>query len=139
MSGPVKFTFMFVLLMMACLPPFTASANVDWEVSGAVQLQETPIDVAQSQDGELTFVLTDQAKVLIYSAESKLVGTIPVDPSVTAIAISAKGEQLYLINGKRKTLQTIAVNLIVDFNVADSPFLGPAGARIIVAVFSDFQ
>ena len=118
---------------------FTAQAKVDWEVSSAVQLDETPIDVAQTQEGDLTFLLTEQAKVLIYSADGKLVGTVPVDPSVTDIAVSAKGEQLYLINNKRKTLQTVDVNFIVDFNVADAPFLGPAGAGVVVAVFSDFQ
>jgi hypothetical protein len=58
---------------------------------------------------------------------------------VTDIAISAKGEQLYLINSKRKTLKTVDISFIVDFNVAGSPFLGPAGAKVVVAVFSDFQ
>jgi hypothetical protein len=119
--------------------PFTAVAEVDWEVSQAIQLDETPLDIAHSQSGDLTFLLTDQAKVLIYSAEGKLVGTVPVDPSVTDIAISNKGEQLYLINDKRKTLQTLDINFIVDINVADSPFLGAAGAQVAVVVFSDFQ
>ena len=128
-----------LLILFMSLITFTAQAKVDWEVSSAVQLDETPIDVAQTQEGDLTFLLTEQAKVLIYSADGKLVGTVPVDPSVTDIAVSAKGEQLYLINNKRKTLQTVDVNFIVDFNVADAPFLGPAGAGVVVAVFSDFQ
>ena len=128
-----------LLLLAVSLLPFTAQAKVDWEISSAVQLDETPLDVAQTQNGDLTFLLTEQAKVLIYSSEGKLVGTVPVDPSVTDIAISAKGEQLYLINSKRKTLQTVDINFIVDFNVADAPFLGPAGAKVAVAVFSDFQ
>ncbi len=125
--------------MVVSLLPFAAQAKVDWAVSNAIQLSETPIDVAQTQGGGLTFLLTDQAKVVIYSADGKLVGTVPVDPSVTDIAISAKGEQLYLINSKRKTLQTVDINFIVDFNVDDAPFLGPAGAKVVVAVFSDFQ
>ena len=119
--------------------PFTAVAEVDWEVSQAIQLDETPLDIAHSQSGDLTFLLTDQAKVLIYSADGKLVGTVPVDPSVTDIAVSNKGEQLYLINDKRKTLQTFDINFIVDINVANSPFLGVAGAKVAVVVFSDFQ
>jgi hypothetical protein len=130
-------TLLFV--MVVSLVPFAAQAQVDWAVSNAIQLDEIPIDVAQTQGGDLTFLLTDQAKVLIYSAAGKLVGTVPVDPSVTDIAISTKGEQLYLINSKRKTLQTVDINFIVDFNVDDSPFLGPAGAKVVVAVFSDFQ
>jgi DNA-binding beta-propeller fold protein YncE len=126
-------------LMLVSLMPFAAQAKVDWEVSGAVQLDETPIDVAQTQGGEFTFLLTDQAKVIIYSTDGSVVGTVPVDPSVTDIAVSANGEQLYLINSKRKTLQTVTINFSVEINVADSPFLGPAGAGVLLAVFSDFQ
>jgi DNA-binding beta-propeller fold protein YncE len=134
-----KITMTTLLLLLMSFIPFTAQSEVDWEISSAIQLDETPIDVARAQGGELTFLLTDQAKVLIYSAAGKLLGTIPVDPSVTDIAISAKGEQLYLINSKRKTLKTVDVSFIVDFIVAGSPFLGPADAKVVVAVFSDFQ
>jgi hypothetical protein len=126
--------FMGVILM-----PAAASAKVDWEVSGAIQLEATPLAVVRTQEGDLTFVLTDKAQVVIYSDEGKLAGTVPVDPSVTDIAVSPKGEELYLINSKRKTLQTVSVNFIVEINTAGSPFLGPAGAEVAVVVFSDFQ
>jgi DNA-binding beta-propeller fold protein YncE len=130
-----KFLIVIIILSaaLACYFPVTAKAEVDWEVANAVQLDETPLDVAHSPNNEYTYILTDQAKVLIYSADNKLTGTVPVDPSVTDIAVSSKGDQLYLINAKRKTLNT------VDINVAGSPFLGPAGAKVTVVVFSDFQ
>ena len=131
--------FTLLMAMFVSFLQFAAQAKVDWEVSKAIQLEETPIDIAQTQEGDLTFLLTDQAKVIIYSADGKLIGTIPVDPSVTDIAISAKGEQLYLINSKRNTLKTLDIDYIVDFKVDDAPFLGPAGAKVVVAVFSDFQ
>jgi len=128
-----------VLSSLLASLPFSAAADVDWEVSQAVQLEATPMDVAQTQNDDLTFILTDQAEVLIFSADGKLAGTVPVDPSVTDIAVSSQGEELYLINSKRKTLQTLNINFIVDINIADSPFLGPAGAPVAVVVFSDFQ
>lgn len=128
----------FIMLIIG-FTPIPVLAEVDWEVSGAIQLDDTPIDVARSQGENLTFILTDRSKVLIFEATGKLVGTVPVDPSVTGIAISAKGDQLYLINSQRKTLKTVAINFIVEFNNAGSPFLGPADAPIVVAVFSDFQ
>ena len=133
----VTISILFTLIVIC--QPFSATAEVDWEISNAIQLNETPLDVVHTQDGDLTFLLTDQAKVLIYSADGQLVGTVPVDPSVTDIAVSTKGEQLFLINSKRKTLQTLDINFIIDINVADSPFLGPAGAEVAVVVFSDFQ
>lgn len=128
-----------LLLMLVFLRPLAAQSRVDWEVSNAIQLDETPLDVAWAQERQLTFLLTDGAKVFIYSAENKLVGVIPVDPAVTDITVSPSGDQLHLINGKRKTLQKVDISFIVEFNVSDSPFLGPAEARITVAVFSDFQ
>jgi len=139
MKRPVHSALIIPFFMLVSLMPCAADAKVYWEVSSAVQLEETPIDVAQTQSGDLTFILTDQAKVTIYAVDGKIVGTIPVDPSVTDIAVSAKGEQLYLINSKRKTLQMLAVNFTVDLNVADSPFLGPAEAEVVLVVFSDFQ
>jgi len=135
----LKVVMITFLLLLVSFMPNTAQAEVDWAITNAIQLDETPIDVARAQGGELTYILTDQAKVLIFSAAGKLVGTIPVDPSVTDIAISAKGEQLYLINAQRKTLKTVDIDFIVDFSFAGSPFLGPAEAKIVVAVFSDFQ
>ena len=134
-----KVTMAILFLLLISFFPFSAHSDVDWEISSAIQLDETPIDVAQTQGGELTYLLTDHAKVLIYSAAGKLVGTIPVDPSVTDIAISSKGDRLYLINSQRKTLKTVAIDFIVNFNIAGSPFLGPADAKVVVAVFSDFQ
>jgi len=139
MSVLSKVAAVSFLLLLTCFAPFTVKAEVDWQISGAIQLDATPIDVARSQNDDLTFLLTDQSKVLIYSAEGELVGTVPVDPAVTGIAVSSKGDQLYLINSQRKTLKTVAIDFIIDFNTAGSPFLGPADGPIVVAVFSDFQ
>ena len=139
MTRFIKAAMAILLLLCISFIPFSAYSEVDWQISGAIQLNEIPIDVAQTQGGELTYILTDQAKVLIYSAAGKLVGTVPVDPSVTGIAIAPKGDKLYLINSQRKTLKTVAVDFIVDINIAGSPFLGPADAKVVVAVFSDFQ
>ncbi len=135
----IKKTVMILLFLFVSSVGYSAQAKVDWEVSRAIQLDEIPLDIAQTQDGGLTFLLTDQAKVFIYSADGKLVGTVPVDSSVTDIAISANGERLSLINSKRKTLQTLEINFVVDINVSDSPFLGPTGAKVVIVVFSDFQ
>lgn len=139
MSVFSKIAAALFFMLLTCFVPIKVKAEVDWQISDAIQLDEAPIDVALSQSDDLTFLLTDQSKVLIYSAKGELLGTVPVDPSVTGIAVSSKGDQLYLINSQRKTLKTVAIDFIVDFNTAGSPFLGPAGAPIVVAVFSDFQ
>lgn len=126
--------FLFWALIVA-----PAEAKVDWEVSGAVPLPETPRAVARAGNGDLTFILTEGARVLIYSGDNEHVGTVPVAPSVSDIAVSPKGDTLYLIDSAANSLQTVSVSLITDINVSGSPFLGPAAAQVVVAVFSDFQ
>ena len=134
-----KSRLLALLLLLLTISVGSAGARVDWEVSGTMELGETPLDVARAGNGDLTFVLTDGARVLIYSGDNKHVGTVPVAPSVTGIAVSPKGETLYLIDSRTKSLQSVSVSLVADINVSGSPFSGPAGAKVVVAVFSDFQ
>ncbi len=130
---------LLLLFLFLALTGTIAEARVDWEAAGAMVLPETPLAVARAGNGDLTFILTNGARVLIYSGDNEHVGTVPVAPSVTGIAVSPKGETLYLIDSTAKSLQTVSVSLITDINVSGSPFLGPAAAQVAVAVFSDFQ
>jgi hypothetical protein len=129
---------LMLLLFFFCLL-LQAQSRVDWEEGANVKIDAVPIDIARSQDGEYTFILIEQGSVLIYTADGTQVGTIPVDPSVKDIAISSKGDQLYLISGEQKSLQTISISFIEEIDIIGSPFLGPAAARVAVVVFSDFQ
>jgi hypothetical protein len=139
MSRFSKIAATTVFLILGLFLPSHAQSKVDWNITNAIQLDETPLAFALAPERKLSFLLTDRAKVLIYSEENKLLGTIPVDPGVTGISVSANGDTLYLIDNKHKTLQTVDISYAVDFNTADSPFLGPANARVVIVVFSDFQ
>ena len=129
---------LMLVVFFFCLP-LQAQSRVDWEEAANVKIDAVPIDIARSQDGEYTFILIEKGSVLIYAADGTQVGTIPVDPSVKDIAISPKGDQLYLISGEQKSLQTISISFIEEIDIIGSPFLGPADARVAVVVFSDFQ
>ena len=127
-----------LLLFIFCLP-LQAHSRVDWEEKGQVKLAEMPIDIAKSQDAEYTFILTAKGNVYIYDIDGSLAGEIPVDPAVSGIAVSPKGDQLYLLSDKNKSLQTIKISFIEDINIIGSPFLGAANAEVAIVVFSDFQ
>lgn len=131
-------SFLMLLLFFFCLP-LQAHSRVDWEETGQFRLDETPIDIAKSQDAEYTFILTENGHVYIYATDGSLAGEIPVDPAVSRIAVSPKGDQLYLLSDKNKYLKTINISFIEDINIIGSPFLGAADARVAVVVFSDFQ
>ena len=131
-------SFLMLLLFFFCLP-LQAHSRVDWEETGQFRLDEIPIDIAKSQDAEYTFILTENGHVYIYATDGSLAGEIPVDPAVSRIAVSPKGDQLYLLSDKNKYLKTINISFIEDINIIGSPFLGAADARVAVVVFSDFQ
>jgi hypothetical protein len=127
-----------LLLFFFCLP-LQAHSRVDWEETGQFKLDEIPIDIAKSQEAEYTFILTEKGHVYIYATDGNLAGEIPVDPGVSRIAVSPKGDQLYLLSDKNKYLKTLNISFIEDINILGSPFLGAADARVAVVVFSDFQ
>jgi len=131
-------TILVFLLLIFCLP-LQSHSRVDWQETGQVKLEEMPIDIAKSQDAEYTFILTEKGHVYIYAADGSLAGEIPVAPAVNRIAVSSKGDQLYLLSNTNKTLQTINISFIEDINTIGSPFLGTADAQVAVVVFSDFQ
>ena len=132
-------SILMLLLLIFCLPMQAHSSRVDWQETGQVKLDEMPIDIAKSQDAEYTFILTAKGNVYIYAADGRLTGEIPVDPAVSGIAVSPKGDQLYLLSEKNKSLKTINISFIEEINIIGSPFLGAADARVAVVVLSDFQ
>ena len=130
--------FLVFLLLIFSLP-LQSHSRVDWQETGQVKLEEMPIDIAKSQDAGYTLMFTEKGHVYIYATDGSLAGEIPVAPAVNRIAVSAKGDQLYLLSNTNKTLQTINISFIEDINTIGSPFLGTADAQVAVVVFSDFQ
>ncbi len=102
-------------------------------------LEEAPLDMATSPDGQKLFLLLAGGTVQIYSAAGKLEDTLRVDAGADRIEVSPKGDRLYLSNSKAGTLQITAVDYIQNINTVGSPFKGPENAPVVVAVFDDFQ
>jgi protein-disulfide isomerase len=102
-------------------------------------LEETPVDTALSAGGKYIFVLTDKAKVLVYTPDGKLSDTIPVDKSIDSIKAGPREEILLLVSSKKKTVQVAVLEFVQEINVTGSPFRGTADAPVIIALFTDFQ
>ncbi|MBE0583789.1 MAG: thioredoxin domain-containing protein, partial [Desulfofustis sp.] len=90
-------------------------------------------------DGKYLFVLTDQQSVLIYETSGQFKGSVPVDQGVTAIDTDARGENILLINNKTNTFSSIAIDFVVDIDVAGSPIKGRPDAPVTITVFTDFE
>ncbi len=138
LSKLLLFAAFFSLLSHAWLVP-EAVAEVESQVLKTLNLDKTPIDVVTSADGKVLFVLTE-GEVLVYTkAGTTLSGRVPVDAGANQIAVSPRGDQLYLTNGKTNSLTVINVAFVQTIDVAGAPFKGPAAAPVVVAVFDDYQ
>ena len=126
-------------IVLGALTNVLASDNVEWNVYKTMQLDATPIDVALTADGRRIFVLTEQGEVLIYSSTNKLEAKIDVGKHVDQIKLGPGGETLILRSGKNKTVELITLDFIQKINITGSPFKGPEGAPVVIAVFDDFQ
>jgi DNA-binding beta-propeller fold protein YncE len=134
----------FVLLSMlffvfACFLPLSVQAEVEWSTMSTLNLDQKPLDIASTPDGQWIFILTT-GEVLVQSQMTKKIeGRISVDKDIDRIAVSPRGEQLFLTNEKTKTLSVISVKFIQQIDIKGSPFKGPANVPVVIAVFEDFQ
>ena len=136
-------TFAKFILAPALLAVLTTASWVFAAVE--INLQKTlatdgvPVDVVVSQDGNLTFVLTDNGNVLIYDRIGNLTDTVEIGPHIDQIEIGPRGERLFAASRQNKTVEIINLDFIHEINTLGSPSKGPLEAPVVIAVFSDFQ
>ena len=139
---------MISILAKFCLAPVlvTVLTTASWVFAAVeINLQRTlttdgvPVDMVVSQDGNLTFVLTDNGKVLIYDRIGKLTDTVEIGPHIDQIEIGPSGERLFAASRQNKTVEIITLDFIRQINTQGSPSKGPLLAAVVIVVFSDFQ
>ncbi len=114
-------------------------AAVELNLQKTLKPDGAPIDVVVSQDGNLTFVLTDKGNVLIYDQIGNLKDTVAVGSHIDQIEIGPQGERLFAASRQNKTVDIITLDFIHEINTLGSPSKGPQEAPVTIAVFSDFQ
>lgn len=133
-----------ILLLATC--PYTAagvqsgpSDSPDTSVRASWKLDAKPLDMVHTLDNKKVYILGDDARVHVYTADGTRQGSIAVDSGVTGIDIAPRGEMLYLINERDNTFTSLAVSFTATIDATDAPFLGNENAPVVLAVFSDFQ
>jgi DNA-binding beta-propeller fold protein YncE len=128
------------LLLLATAMLFRSSyAEVDWEVLQRLEVDSAPLDVAVSPDGKYIFVLTDNARIDVYDADGTYNDTLRLDEKMDQMRMGPEGDRLFVSSRASKTVKIIRLDFIHTIDTAGSPFKGPAGAPVEVAVFSDFE
>ncbi|MDH3328101.1 MAG: hypothetical protein OEM01_02600 [Desulfobulbaceae bacterium] len=131
--------FFTTQLVAAQSSPASSPDGVDWSVISTWKLDAKPLDLVHTLDNQKVYILGDDNKVHLFSAQGQKLGSIPVDKGVTAIDIAPRGEMLYLINEQENTFTSLAISFVTPIDVTGSPFLGNEDAPVVLAVFSDFQ
>jgi protein-disulfide isomerase len=128
-----------VVLMIGILLWQPCSAEIDLEILRDIAVDGTPLDVVVSDDGHWIYVLTDDARLLVYSREGTLQGTVAVPKGAQGITGSPEEDVLFVTNKDDRTVQAIRVNLQHEFTSAQSPTKGPADAPVTLTLFTDFE
>jgi len=132
-----------LLLFLLCLFPVwgtpSVRAEVDSTLLSTLDLSKKPLDIVTDLRGTSIYVLTEGEILIFSTANHAVVGRIPVEQGVNQMAVSPRGDQLFLTNEKTKKLSVVSIDFIQHIDVKGSPFKGPANAPVVVAVFSDYQ
>ncbi len=134
-----KFTALLGAALLGLGVAVPAPAVMEWELLKTLPLEGVPLDLAVSADGQKTAVLLEGGRIFIYSADGKLTDSLTLTTPADRIAVSPRGERIFLSSGRKKTVQIIDLSFIQEISTAGSPFRGPAGASVAMAVFDDFQ
>jgi hypothetical protein len=92
-----------------------------------------------SAGGSYLYILTGDGIVHVYTTSGTLKGRIQVGKDISSITAGPGEYILFAKNAKDKSVQSILIDFIYDFNIKDSPFKGNADAPVSIVVFSDYQ
>jgi len=116
-----------------------ALAKIEWEILNKITLDESPKDVAVSNDGTTAYILGSQ-NILIYSMQdNKVTDTIPVSEQFSQLVLASDGERLFLTDSKSKQVSIIKLSPIYEIEIGQSPVIGKKDAPVHVAAFIDYQ
>lgn len=114
-------------------------AAVDWQLTSAIDIRQTPMDAAMSTSGNWIYVLTKTGDILIYSSDGQLDDTIHVGKNISFISPGSSDNQLLIGNGKGKTVQILSMEFVREIDISGAPVLGLPDAPITIVVFMDYQ
>ena len=116
-----------------------AWADLHWRTLNELNLEQEPLDVAASADGQMIFILVP-GEVIVYDLPgNKVEKKIPVETGFDRLTYAAKINAVVLAGSRSKLLRVIKLEEVYHFDLSGLPFRGPENAPVTVVVFSDYQ
>jgi len=135
----MKWTIRLTGLMLGfLLCTSSAYAELQWEITKTLNLDQAPIDMAISNDDGRVFLLLEGGVIQILSPSGQKLDNFEVGPA-TSLTVSKDGQKLILGNSASKEVTIVAVSHVHDLPVSGSPTKGAEDAPVTITVFSDFQ
>ena len=116
-----------------------SNGSLNWRAELSWPIPAKPIDIAQSLDNKRVFILGDDACIYIFEPNGRQLGSMPVDPNINAIDISARGDLLFVTNTKDNTYNALSISFNQNIDITGAPVRGKIDAPVTLVLFSDFE
>ena len=114
-------------------------AQVEWQISGQLDLKAPPVDLCASADGTWLYILS-AGEIAVYSfAEDKIVNRISVDTAFDRMIYVKEKNVLVVTSRSGNQVQIIQLEEVYQFDTSGLPYQGSKRAPITIVVFSDYQ
>jgi hypothetical protein len=128
-----------VIFVSLSFVPAGIPADIEWTISGQLDLKTSPLDVCASADGKWLYILS-AGEVAIYSfAEEKIVSRISIDKAFDRMVYVKETNSLVVTSRSDNRVQIIQPDVVYTFSYSGLPFKGAKDAPVTIAVFSDYQ
>jgi len=114
-------------------------AEVDLKIISKLQLNEPPVDMTFSRDGQWLYLLFKNGDLLVYTYQGQLQGKVSVGRGFDQLEAGPREDEVYLLNRKAKNIQIVEVNPTRQIDISGSPFKGAADAPVVITEYTDFQ
>ena len=116
-----------------------SATDIEWTISGQLDLKAPPVDVCPSADGKWLYVLS-AGEIAIYAfADGKIVNRIPVDAAFDRLGYIKETNSLVATSRSNNKVQIIRLEIVYKFTTTGLPYKGAKDAPVTIAVFSDYQ
>ena len=140
MRSPIEVLFILLLVVFTWIGSVsTTSATVDWQEIKQLNLEEQPLDITASLNGDFIFVLVPGAVLVYGETEDKPINRIPVDQGFDRITWSERNKTLILTSTSSKTVKLLQLEEVHRLDLSGLPFKGAPDAPVTVVVFSDYE